>query len=193
MNNICPYKASSSIKSPLFLGEKRVSRILDIFCETPYVNSELSELNLRFVGKADVCILGQTDEGELVCVERQVDIDVVETLDKVYSFAKYTSAAITSLSYRMSDNNELELRLDISLSALLGNLETIRQVASVSSNGEFTSPMGESALVLYYGAKGEKIWDIAKRYNTSMSSIRTENNIDEEELAENKMLLIIKS
>ena len=42
----------------------------------------------------------------------------------------------------------------------------------------------------YYGVEGEDIWEIAKRYSTSVRSIMEENDLDEERLTKSGMLLI---
>ena len=49
---------------------------------------------------------------------------------------------------------------------------------------------GDYALKLYYGVEGEDIWEIAKRYSTSVRSIMEENDLDEERLTKSGMLLI---
>ena len=46
------------------------------------------------------------------------------------------------------------------------------------------------ALRLYFGTTGESIWDIAKKYSTSVNAVMEENNLYDEKLAENSMLLI---
>ncbi len=51
-------------------------------------------------------------------------------------------------------------------------------------------PQSRPALTLYYCSKGEKLWDIAKRYRTSLSAIRQENGI-EGECTEKEMMLLI--
>ena len=46
------------------------------------------------------------------------------------------------------------------------------------------------ALVVYYSTSDELIWDIAKRYNTSVESIKKANGLDCGQITEGKMLLI---
>ena len=43
---------------------------------------------------------------------------------------------------------------------------------------------------LYYGAENEDIWDIAKRYSTSVDAVREENDIDGDKIENGGMLLI---
>lgn len=185
--------ANTSVKAPVYLGDRKICRILDIYCENPIVNTEIQSEKIRFFGKVNLCILGFTEDGELICVERQIEAEHTESVDDAYSYAKHPRASVTSLSFRMTDNNELELRLDMRLSAVMCIDETVSKVSSVISSGSFVSPMGDSALILYYADKDEKVWDIAKRYCTSMTSISEENELTEDILTSPKMLLILKS
>jgi hypothetical protein len=46
------------------------------------------------------------------------------------------------------------------------------------------------ALTVYYCDGGEKIWDIAKRYSTTVALIKSENGIDGDIVSKKRMLLI---
>ena len=48
----------------------------------------------------------------------------------------------------------------------------------------------QSAMTIYYADAGESIWSIAKRYNTSISAVMEENNLEDEFLPEKKIVLI---
>ena len=48
----------------------------------------------------------------------------------------------------------------------------------------------ESSIVLYFADKGEKVWDIARRYNSSVEEIKALNNISEDILTESRKFII---
>jgi LysM repeat protein len=54
---------------------------------------------------------------------------------------------------------------------------------------EQTQPPAE--LVLSFVKEGESLWQIAKRYRTTVASIREENDLSEDTLPEDRMLLIV--
>ena len=47
-----------------------------------------------------------------------------------------------------------------------------------------------AALTVYFPSKGEKLWDIARRYSTTAQAIRAENSL-EGDTAENAEMLLI--
>ena len=47
-----------------------------------------------------------------------------------------------------------------------------------------------AALTIYYADNGEELWDIAKKYGTSVEKIKTENEIDSDKIQNKNMLFI---
>ena len=50
--------------------------------------------------------------------------------------------------------------------------------------------MRDASLIIYYAERDEDIWDIAKRYNTSLAAVMSENSLEGGRLCEKRMLLI---
>ena len=48
----------------------------------------------------------------------------------------------------------------------------------------------DTALTLYFCNKGEEIWDIAKKYNTTKEAIQAENSIASDVTEKEEMILI---
>lgn len=49
---------------------------------------------------------------------------------------------------------------------------------------------GDYSIKLYFGVENEAVWDIAKRYSTSVSAVMEENELPGEKLESGGMLLI---
>ena len=47
-----------------------------------------------------------------------------------------------------------------------------------------------AALTIYYAQKAENLWDIARRYRTSVDAIREENEMDTDVMPQRGMILI---
>ena len=102
-----------------------------------------------------------------------------------------SSMTVVSLSYRITGANGIEVRAELGLSAVIHSRRTCRAVCYVSADESKPRAKDSSAsLILYYADEGEKIWDIARRYCTSVEAIQQENDITEEEIPNKSMLLI---
>ncbi len=192
-SEIMPLKSTCAVKASLHLGERQVSKILDIFCEEPAVVADIKDKKAEFSGKVKLCILATLEDGELVCIERQADINCSEVLGESITICKHPRACVTSVSYRMAEDNTMDIRLDMQISALFSDSVTVNQVVSVDGAGEREAGSNQHPLTLYYAQKGESVWDIAKRYSTPMSVLCDENDITVEELCESCMLMILNA
>lgn len=177
-------------KASLDLGESRISRVIDIFCDNltlkPYVSSKL-----KLSGKANFCILALDDKDELCYIERSVDIENEEELNDIFTGCRDVSSMVKSVSYRLSDNNTMELRAEIYILTKLVKVDNVQAVSSVIDTGELKDS-DDCALTLYFAEDDESVWDIAKRYRTDKNALCRENNLNEKKIREKMLLLIPK-
>jgi LysM repeat protein len=79
----------------------------------------------------------------------------------------------------------------LQINCTIKNSDTFNALTEILPDDTITKQRdGDYALKLYYGVENEDIWSIAKRYNTSVSAIMEENELDSERLKSNGMILI---
>ena len=100
-------------------------------------------------------------------------------------------AGVTGVSYSISGDHTADVQIQLSVQGLLYKVSTVGIVSDISITEENPKKKdSDYALKLYYAGKGEKIWDIAKRYNTSVAAVTAENELETEQLSAPCMLLI---
>jgi len=62
-------------------------------------------------------------------------------------------------------------------------------IKSISVDETTEGVKENGTLIIYYPQKGEKLWDIAKKYNTTVVLLKEENGCGEE-IGEERMLII---
>ena len=65
---------------------------------------------------------------------------------------------------------------------MIVSAESDESAQPISNNG--------TSLIVYYAEPNESLWDIAKRYHTSMNAVKQENDISDEKPLQKGMLLI---
>ncbi len=189
-SSVFPKVTTIMNKSTISLGEIKVSRVIDIFCDNVTIKPFVSD-KLKLSGKANFCILALDDNSELTYVERCIEIDNTESLSDTFNGCDNITSMIKSVSYRLADNNNMELRAELLVLTKLIKTENIQAVTSVIDCGE-PEDKDDCALTLYFADEGENVWDIAKRYRTDKMALCIENNLDKKELTEKMLLLIPK-
>ena len=129
------------------------------------------------------------DNGELQYLERSVEISGKEALSGKFTICSDITSMIKSLSFRLSDGNNLELRAELYVLTKLKKRENIRFVSALRDTGELRNT-DNCALTLYYADSEESVWEIAKRYKTDKNRLLRENKLSED-ILEDKMLLLI--
>ena len=83
---------------------------------------------------------------------------------------------IVRLQYRILSASSVEVRADLQVRTLLQGSSPCRVLQGLGQNGEELRTV-DTPLVLYFAQNGERLWDIAKRYGSSVQAICEENEI----------------
>lgn len=190
MSNTNVIKDTFMEKESINFDDINISSICDItseFCTiTPMITDNGISLNI----KVNLCVLVLDDNNVPVYVERVLEFN--KDIDSACDFNNIlnSTGSIVSISYRISDNNTLELRVEICYTITTSVTETINTVISAKSDEEKKITKLPCALTLYYGKAGERLWDIAKEYKTKCHLLYEENNLNCDTLEDSQMLLI---
>ncbi len=183
-----PKITSLMCKSSVSLSDVEVSRVLDVFCDSVTVTPTAGD-KLKLTGKANFCILALDSNSEIIYLERSIDINHDETLSMLYTGVSDVSSLVKSISYRLTDAENLELRAEILVFTKLVKTENLQAVSEITDIGKCIRDES-CALTLYFAEADESVWDIAKRYKTDRNALVKENDITGEFLPD-KMLLLI--
>ncbi len=192
ITDVKPVDFIASTKADIEMGDCSVQKIIDIFADTVKTSCDIKDEMLSVNIRADVTILAISSDDEIVCIERQVEFSHEHKLESSYSSVDSIAAQIASLSFRLGDSNDMQLRIEASVSGLLINTEHILCTTGVTVLKSFDLS-GSSPLKIYYADEGERVWDIAKHFRTSLKTLREENSLECDVLSSPSMLMIVTS
>lgn len=181
-----------SVKSEVSTGDCGLSRVIDLWCDN--VSSMWVYENEQFTvkGKAGCCILALDSDGVPFYVERPLDFTVTpEFAGEVQSPSGRVDVRPMGISFRITGDNSVEIKLDMKLTGSITEQKTMRGIVSVHSNDDRCRMKDKAAaLTLYFAEKGESLWDIACAYCTSVEAIKLENEMTEDLITADGMILI---
>ena len=96
---------------------------------------------------------------------------------------------VKDISWLVTGKDSFEVSADIFFFGEICQQTETRLVKNITVDETDAHKKENEALVIYYPQKGEKLWDIAKKYNTTVDLLKEENNCGEE-ITEEKMLII---
>lgn len=123
--------------------------------------------------------------GNLCCKDGETRLQLALTDGKC---AGFVGAGLQSFDYILQSANRIELRVNIEYSACLYTQAEMQTVTDVELQ---PCTAGESpVLTLYFAAKDESLWDIAKKFRSRTELIQQENQLTEDVLRQQTILLI---
>ncbi len=100
-----------------------------------------------------------------------------------------TGLILTDLSWSLADASHLEIRGTYRWNGLIFGREIGEVITGISEKND--RPRPAEAVVLYYASKGESAWKIAKEHACPYKEFIRSNQLEQDDLDEDKMLVIV--
>lgn len=96
----------------------------------------------------------------------------------------------TGYACTLTGDGRAEFKAEISVNAQIKETCECRTLVELKSSENAEEKKKHSSLVIRFCSGGEKVWDIARRYNTTVEDIMSENELTSDEIGEKMMLVI---
>lgn len=184
-------KENFTHKDSINVGDISISKIIDVWSDSSSVSCALSETNIDFKGKINVCVLVTDTEENPVYVERMLEFSHSKGLEDIKKCMLCESMIVpSSISYSVSGSNNVDIKINFDLYGSLYSCQRYDMVTDVMGDESKSIGKDTASLTVYYASEGENIWDIARKYHTSLNMIKNENDLLEDTLKSDCMLLI---
>lgn len=190
INEIAPISESHMEKISVKVDDGKISKILDIYTESITSEASHNDSTLKLSGKINICMLALNEENIPVFIERSCDYEHSFNSTSDFDSLKRIEVHTSSLSYRLSDDNTVEIRCELKLCACAEKTERLRAVCGIELFEDKPIVSDNCALTLYFAKQGENLWDIAKAHNTRLDLLLAENSAENLTLDSSQMLLI---
>ncbi|WP_101697811.1 DUF3794 and LysM peptidoglycan-binding domain-containing protein [Clostridium minihomine] len=179
-------------KNSFELGEGGITKVIDIWNEISSVSAEEDEDQLHFTGKLNLCILALNAQEKPFYFERVVDFSGShEWRQKPKGVFCAPRVDVSNISFRITGSTGIEVKTELRLTAAVFQSSSYKMIADANADEtRVRSKDSSAALTIYFADAGESLWEIARRYCTSIDAIKKENEL-EEDFAENRGMLLI--
>lgn len=182
------------LKSVLEYQDGMLAEVYDCRCDLTGCTFRASEESGKLImgGQMNIWLFGKDSDGRPVFAEKSEAFEIeTDTDSENGSYSADLTTVVNNVSYSISGDHTADVQIQLAVQGLVCKVRTVNTVAEISIMED--KPLkkdSDYALKLYYAEKDEKIWDIAKRYNSAVSAVTAENELEDEQLSEPCMLLI---
>ena len=135
-------------------------------------------------------LLGQNIDGSDVWVEKPIEFSCKKALtDDATLYHCETNVCLTQCTASVLDDGTLDVQADGFIDATIYSGNTVRILTAATAE-PFSQDSDPAALTIYFADEGERVWDIARRYRTTVEAVSTENGLTNGTVAEKRMLVI---
>ena len=170
--------------------DSSLSKVLDLWCEPYTVTANVENGQVQFRGKLTICVLALNQENTPFYFERTSEFTCAKPLETVGETRCFADAVLLSLSYHLT-GSEIEIGAEMQLTAEVYTVQPCKFITNVEEDESHPrTPDPNAVLCIYFAVEGEKLWDIARQYCTSVEAIREENGLEGDQVESRGMLLI---
>ncbi len=194
MKNISKCKVADKIKL-----DSEKGHIMQLCCSNGSVKiDEVSTVNdcIMVEGVVDIDLMYISSDDRLpVCMAKEI-IPFSQTVEAagVNSESIVTiRPSLEQLNANMAGNNEIEVKGYVALDCLVSSVFSEELIEAVEQTEFDMAEIRKSPCIVGYKVqKGDTLWKIAKKYYTSVESLRAMNDLRTDEINEGDMLLVVK-
>lgn len=178
-------------KSEAAVADLEIGRIIDISV-VGLKKSVRTDGSKAFVyGSVEIGMLYAYSDGRINYAEKSVSFEYEkDTGLRAGSFECDANAEVSGVSHNHASADKLELKVELSISLTVLEIEMVDVLSDIIETGDSDAKHKPASLVIYFSDPGESIWDIARKYNTTVEKIAVENSLTDDVMRERRMLLI---
>jgi hypothetical protein len=188
------YDESFRYSAKLADGENVPQTIYAMWSEPKNINARIGDDGRSVVisGMLAYSMAAKDRSGMMIMPDRDEAFEETIALpDDISGSAVSADVSVRETSYDISAEGVLTAKSDIAVKLSVYSSDSIKAVTDITVDETVKKDRdGDYAIKLYFGIENEDVWDIAKRYSTSVSAIMEENDLAGERLENGGMLLI---
>lgn len=183
-----------AVKDSIVIPENAplINKIIDIDAKSYITSIENSDNKLIIKGCTDTYLLYMSEDENAPLYSAQKTIDFEEEFDKEKNGEYQAHINVNTLgsSYSFSAPDRAEVRCNVELKGVITGKENKDIISDIEFADFPEDDKKAPSFTVYFAKKGEKLWDIAKKYYTTVSAIKEMNEMESEKITEPIKLFI---
>lgn len=168
-----------------------VKSIIDLWCIPGAVNTRVEPDGVVVTGKLNVCMFVYEDDDNIAYFEQMREYNQrIPNNDMSGTIQFAPVVRVGTATFTLSGHDKLEVRCAARIRGGIYSLNRKKVISDIAVDESRPKTRQENVLYLYYASEQEPVWEIAKRYNTSVNAIQAENQLEGSVLSGKAMLLI---
>ena len=168
-----------------------VDSVLGVWCGDLKCTSALKGRSCVLSGNYQATVLYRDADGQAAVVQKPVEFEYeIELSGEPSGITCNPSLQIAACSCSLAGESKLEIKTEINACGIILENKIVRYVSDIEVLDDIKNSADSCALTIYFSDENEKIWNIAKKYKTTVRAIMDENGLEDEIVGTRRFLLI---
>ena len=168
-------------KKNLEFTDGAIGSVLDLWCDIKSKNIRFENDLMKLSGSLIVNLLAYDVDGIPACYERPIEFEYVYKLDGAHLCPEASvNLAVIRPSYTLMGENTVSVSAEVGVDATVYDSLKKTLLCDIVETEETPKGRNGCSIVLYFAEAGERVWDIARRYNSSVAEIKELNSIGDD-------------
>ncbi len=180
-------------KNTLEFGDCDISNIIDSWTEIDIIGCTYKDGEITVNAGVNICILAANSDERVGFYEKKVDMVYKKHTDFDCSgrIKCDTHFEPVSVSFTLLSDSSVEYRIEYRVNLSLREENCLAMLTEINCDSKAPKVKRQDcSLIIYYAQSGERVWDIAKTYNSDVMQMREINSLTEDFIENNKRILI---
>ncbi len=157
---------------------KEIANVLSLLTRELTSNTSRRDGKLIINGTVRAGLIIEYSDGEKGYIEKTLEYEYSRE-EGNEEFICEKSVRVNASSFLVTSPTNIDVRVEIEIEACVFKEECLAAITDIAVKEDCKKTPCRAAITLYYPNKDESIWDIAKRYNTTVTAITEENRLEE--------------
>ncbi|MDE5991816.1 MAG: DUF3794 domain-containing protein, partial [Oscillospiraceae bacterium] len=189
-----PVNTSIVVKGALDYSDGGIDCIYDVWCSVSGVTARPDAENGQIVinGNASYTVMARNSDGIPIVLEKEEPFTANIPAEGITEMSVAdVKLSPVSCSYNLASDSSVEAKVEIRIVGEIENSMNIKGITEIAvDENEPVNRNCNYALKLYFTDENEDLWEIAKKYGTSVAAIMEENDIEDDMVSGKGMILI---
>lgn len=179
------------LRESLDVASVGANEVIDMWINSVASSSSIDGKKLRIFGSISLSMLIIDASHQVAYLERQVEFENIYDLNESYIGAKCdVNIGINAIDYASNGSDSIDVKIELRSDIDVYRAINKNIIVNLTPNEMDKETPDSCVLTVYFCDENESIWDIAKKYNTTVEAIINENELESETITRSCILMI---
>lgn len=180
-------------KNTLRFNDCDINNIIDSWIETEISGCTYRDGEICINAGVNICILATNSQDDVAFYEKKVDMVYKKQVDFEFDGSLKCDSVFepVSISFTLLQDGSVEYRIEYRVNLSLREENCFAMLTEIACDSKTPKTKRQDcSLIIYYAQSGERVWDIAKAYNSDIMQMREINSLTTDIIEKDKRILI---